>query len=333
MMVISRTPVRISLFGGGTDFPCCWQRLKGAVLGSTIDKYAYVSVMNTKSKFFDYKIRISYSKTELVNHLDEIKHPSVRECLKFMGIESNLDIHIFSDLPMRTGLGSSSSFTVSFLNALYALNGARISKQNLAKQACYIEQHMICENVGSQDQFHAAFGGFNRIDFDVSAVHVKPIVASVEKIAFLERHLMLFYTGLTRHASKVLEEQVQKTMRKENDQFLQKIAQTVDEAENIISYENNQNMVEQLGRLLHRGWNLKKQLSSKISNSWIDQLYEQALHAGAYGGKLCGAGSGGFLALLVSPVFQEQVKKALPNLLPVDLRFENTGSSIIYMKN
>src|SRR3990167_10521117 len=195
MMIISRTPVRISFFGGGTDYPAFYERLPGAILGTTINKYTYVSI-NTLSEFFEHKIRIGYSKTELVKNLDEILHPSIRECLKHKNISGNLDIHIFSDLPAKTGLGSSSSFTVGFLNALYALQGKIVTKQALAQEACHVEQQLIKENVGSQDQFHSAFGGFNIIEFDKQNIKVRPLIISKEKLKILEDHLMIFYTGL-----------------------------------------------------------------------------------------------------------------------------------------
>lgn len=332
MMIISRTPVRISFFGGGTDYPGYFERFTGAILGVTINKFTHVSV-SSLSDFFDHKIRIGYSKTELVKQVAEIEHPSIRECLKFMDLHSNLDIHIFSDLPARTGLGSSSSFTVGFLNALYALKGMRVSKQKLAEQACFVEQKLIQENVGSQDQFHAAFGGLNVMEFSANSIRVRPVVITTEKSDWFQKHLMVFYTGLTRHASEVVKEQIDKTVSKVNDDYLHQMGQMVYEAEDVMAHAKKEEMPLILGALLHKSWELKKSLSSKISNSVIDEAYQKALSAGAYGGKLCGAGSGGFLALLVAPPLQPQVKGALKDLLQVDLRFENTGSTIIYMKD
>jgi D-glycero-alpha-D-manno-heptose-7-phosphate kinase len=329
---ISRTPVRISFFGGGSDYPGYYQRHPGAILGTTINKYTYVSV-NTLSDFFDHKIRIGYSKTELVKEIEEIEHPSIRECLRFLDERSNLDIHIFSDLPARTGLGSSSSFTVGFLNALYALKGMRMSKQKLAETACYVEQQLIQENVGSQDQFHSSFGGFNIMEFSQTGIRVRPVIITPEKIRFLESHLMVFYTGLTRHASEIVKEQVQKTAQKTNDPYLHQMVELVYEAEEIITHASKEEMVVKLGSLLDKGWELKKQLSNQITNSIIDNAYALAKNAGAYGGKLCGAGSGGFLALLVKPALHDQVKQALQGFLQVDLRFESTGSTIIYMQD
>jgi D-glycero-alpha-D-manno-heptose-7-phosphate kinase len=332
MLIISRTPVRISFFGGGTDYPEFYRRHGGAVLGTTIDKFTHVSV-STPGDYFDHKIRVGYSKTELVRELAEIEHPSVRECLRFKPSASNLDIHIFSDLPAKTGLGSSSSFTVGFLHALYALLGQKVSKQRLAEEACHIEQGMIRENVGSQDQFHAAFGGLNTIEFKADKIQIHPVVVTRAKSTFFEQHLMMFYTGLTRHASEILKEQMARTESRHNDAYLLRMGEMVREAEEIFAHEEQDRMVLSLGKLLDEGWKLKKQLSSKITNPLIDQAYDAAKGAGAYGGKLCGAGSGGFLALLVPPEKQQAVRDALPGMMAVPVQFENAGSTIIYMKD
>jgi len=305
MLIICRSPVRISLFGGGTDYPGYYARHVGAVLGATIDKFTHVSI-STPGNYFDYKIRISYSKTELVRSVHEIEHPSIRECLKFKNFDQNLDIHIFSDLPAKTGLGSSSSFTVGFLHAIYALLGQKIPKQRLAEEACFIEQQLIQENVGSQDQFHAAFGGINIIEFNSGNSRIRPVIAPKDNIDMLEGHLLLFYTGLTRHASEILKEQIDRTNSTDNDTYLKRMYEMVFEAEDLLTQRD---CMPALGKLLDEGWNLKKQLSSKITNPTIDRAYENAMREGAYGGKLCGAGSGGFLAMLVPPERQEGVKK------------------------
>lgn len=329
--IISRTPVRISFFGGGTDYPSYFLRHPGATLGTTIDKYNYVS-LNTLSDFFEYKLRISYSKIELVSALEEIQHPSVRACLAHKNAFSPLDIHVSADLPAKTGLGSSSSFTVGFLNALYAMEGKKVSKQCLAEEACYIEQQVVKENVGSQDQFHAAYGGMNIFEFTSSGIKVRPVIISQEKKAAFEKHLLVFYTGITRHASEIVKEQIQKTSTLANDVYLRRMYDMVFEAEEIISNASKEEMMPRLGKLLHEGWELKKQLSTKVSNPLIDELYGKALQAGAYGGKLCGAGSGGFLALFVPPEKQSHVRSVLKDLLEVQCNFENEGSTIIYMK-
>jgi len=332
MLIISRTPLRISFFGGGTDYPEYYDRHGGAVLGTTIDKYTHVSI-STPGDYFDHKIRIGYSKTELVKKLEEIEHPSVRECLKFKDYSGNLDIHIFSDLPARTGLGSSSSFTVGFLHALYALGGQTISKQRLAEEACHIEQDKICENVGSQDQFHAAYGGFNIIEFKRNQIQIRPVVVANSKITLLQQHLMMFYTGLTRHASEILKEQIERTRKGDNDKYLCLMHEMVHEAEQYMTNEEPDQMIRLLGDLLDKSWRFKKQLSGKITSPSVDQAYETAKRAGAYGGKLCGAGSGGFLALLVPLEKQKAVREALHGMADIPVRFENAGSTIIYMKD
>lgn len=329
--VISRTPVRISFFGGGTDYPAYYSRCPGAILGTTINKYTYVS-LNSLSEFFEYKLRISYSKIELVSKLEEIQHPSVKGCLLHKQAFSPLDIHISADLPAKTGLGSSSSFTVGFLNALAAMEGKKISRQRLAEEACHIEQGVIREHVGSQDQFHAAFGGMNIIEFDASHIRVRPVVISSQKKQIFEDHLMIFYTGITRYAHEVVKEQIDKTQSLDNDSYLRRMYDMVFEAEGVLSDASDQEVMPQLGKLLDEGWQLKKRLSSKISTPYIDELYQKAMNCGAYGGKLCGAGSGGFLALLVPPHLQDELRASLKDLLEVDCRFENEGSTIIYMK-
>lgn len=331
MMIISKTPVRISFFGGGTDYPAYFLRKKGAVLGTTINQYVYIS-LNTLSDFFEHKIRIGYSKTELVKTIDEIQHPSIHNCLKHFDLKANLDIHIFADLPAKTGLGSSSSFTVGFLNALYALQGRRVSKEVLAKKACHIEQNLILENVGSQDQFHAAYGGFNLIEFSPSHIQVRPLIISSQKQKLFEDSLLIFYTGLTRFATDIAKEQIEKTKTLSNDLYLEKMYDMVYEAEEIFSSCSEQKMISKLGALLHKSWDLKKRLSSKISNPFIDKAYQQAIEAGAYGGKVCGAGGGGFLVFLAPKDQKDNIRQVLSNLLEVSFKLENEGSSIMYMK-
>ena len=330
-MIISRTPVRISFFGGGTDYPDHYERNGGAVIGVTIDKYVYVTI-NRLSNFFDYKIRVGYSKSELVNSADEIAHPSVRECLKYKGIDGNLDIHIVADLPARTGLGSSSAFTVGFLHDLYALEGEIVSKEQLAKDALHVEQKLIKENVGSQDQIHASYGGFNLIEFSSGQFKVKPIIVSREKRQILEDSMMVFFTGMTRYANEILKEQVERTRARDNDTFLKEMHSMVYDALNTISSENEASFVKSLGQLLQEGWRLKKSLSKAVSNQHIDEAYDRAIKAGAFGGKIAGAGGGGFLMLLVDPDRKASVREALGDLLEVQFKFEDTGSSIIYYK-
>jgi len=331
-VIISRTPVRISFFGGGTDYRDHYDRQGGAVLGTTINKYVYVSI-NRLSNFFNYKIRVGYSKSELVNSVDEIIHPSVRECLKYKGLDGNLDIHIFADLPARTGLGSSSAFTVGFLHALYALEGKVVSKEQLANDALHVEQNMIKENVGSQDQIHAAYGGLNVIEFGPDQFSVKPLIISKSKRQLLEDSMMVFYTGQTRYANDILKEQIERTRSRDNDAFLKKMHEMVYEAINTISNENDEHLVKSLGSMLDESWRLKKSLSKQVSNSLIDDAYDRAIRAGAYGGKISGAGGGGFLMLLVDPAHKASIREALRDLLEVEFKFEDVGSAIVYLKS
>lgn len=258
----------------------------------------------------------------MVNAIAEIQHPSIRETLRFHHIPDNLDIHIFSDLPARTGLGSSSSFTVGFINALYALQSKQVSKGRLGEEACYVEQQMIKENVGSQDQLHAAYGGLNLIQFSNSSPKVTPVQVND---CLLEGHLMMFFTGQTRHASEVVKEQMNKT--EDNSAYLSHMHDLVFEGKRALEEGN----MEQFGLLMGKSWNLKKQLSSKVSNPSIDKAYSAAMEAGAFGGKLCGAGNGGFLLFAVPPEKQEAVRAAL-GLQEVRVRLENEGSKIIYQK-
>ena len=328
-MIISRTPVRISLFGGGTDYREYYSNGSGAVIGTTINKYVYVSI-NRLSDFFDYKIRVGYSKSELVNSVDQIVHPSVRECLKYKNINGNLDIHIFADLPARTGLGSSSAFTVGFLHSLYELEGKVATKERLATDALHVEQVMIKENVGSQDQIHAAYGGLNMIEFGPGKFKVRPLILSDNKRQLLENSTMIFYTNQTRLANEILKEQIERTISRDNDAYLKQMHDMVYEAIDIISNEEDDVFVQKLGVMLGASWKLKKSLSTQVSNSSIDEAYLRAINAGAYGGKVVGAGGGGFLMMLVAPSSKDNVRKALANYLEVKFKFDNNGSTVIY---
>lgn len=330
-MIISKTPVRISLFGGGTDYPDYYLKCKGAVLGTTINKYVYLSI-NKLNPFFDYKLKISYSLSEKVKFLSEVKHPSVRECLKYKASKSNLDIHVFADLPARTGLGSSSAFTVGLLHAIAKLEKKVATKQGLADDALYVEQELIKERVGSQDQVHAAYGGLNLIEFDSSGYKVNPLNISNDKLQLLESSLLLFYTGINRYASVILEEQIQNTQTGCKDNYLDKMLEMVYTAKNMLHSLEGETLIQELGKLMDLSWEHKKQLSSKISNSHIDHYYRIAKESGAIGGKLCGAGHGGFLLFMVPLEKQNEVRENLKDLLEVDFKFDDQGSQIIYQQ-
>lgn len=325
-MIITRTPFRISFFGGGTDYPTWYRQFgRGAVLSTSIDKYCYI-FLRAFPPFFEHKLRVVWSKIELANNPDEIEHPSAREVLKFMGIKDGIEVHHNGDLPARSGLGSSSAFTVGLLNGLHAFSGKMISKQDLARDAIHLEQNLMKEAVGSQDQVAAAFGGLNRITFGkLGDITVSPITISRERLDGLQDRLMLFFTGFARTASLVVPEQLKNTPNRESE--LKTMLAMVDQSVNILSSKND---LDDFGRLLHETWQLKKSLSSVISTPEIDEIYAIAMKAGALGGKLLGAGSGGFILFYVDPEKQVKVKKALNHLLHVPFRFENTGSQVVY---
>ncbi|UCE46425.1 MAG: hypothetical protein JSW47_12475 [Phycisphaerales bacterium] len=323
-MIISRTPFRISFFGGGTDYPAWYRENGGVVLNTTIDKYCYISCRYLPP-FFGYKYRIRYSLREEKCDISQIKHPTVRECLRFMRIEQGIEMVHTSDLPARSGIGSSSAFTVGFLNALYALAGRMVGKRRLASNAIYVEQDVVGESVGSQDQVAAAFGGLNRIEFNGKENFlVQPVTLNRRRITELQNHLMFFFTGFSRTASEIANEQIQNTASKTVE--LSRMREMVDEAVNIL---NSNGDIEGFGELMDESWRLKRSLSSRVSTDDIDSMYEAALKDGAIGGKLCGAGGGGFLLLFVPPRRHRHVQKALDALLHVPFNFETLGSQII----
>ncbi|MFC1594562.1 kinase [Candidatus Omnitrophota bacterium] len=326
-MIISRTPFRISFFGGGTDYPGWYKDHPGAVLSASIDKYCYISC-RLLPPFFKYKYRIVYTNREEVNKVSHIQHPSVRETLTFLNEKKGLHIHHDADLPARTGLGSSSTFTVGLLHALYALRGKIVSKKQLALEAIHIEQNLIKEHVGSQDQTVAAFGGFNKIEFKPENIEVHPITISLEKKDLFSRHIMMYFTGFSRIASDVARTQIMAIPRKKRE--LHTMYQFVEEAVKILN--NKRPKFTEFGKLLHENWKLKKSLTSKISTSYIDSIYNTARKAGATGGKLLGAGGGGFMIFFVKPSRQPTVKAALKKLLYVPVKLEFLGSQIVYFR-
>ena len=324
-MIISRTPFRISFFGGGTDYPVWYRENGGAVLGTTFDKYCYISG-RCLPPFFEHKYRIAYSLIEHVQDISEIRHPAVRETLHYMKITDGMEIHHDGDLPARTGLGSSSSFTVGLLHTLYALKGVMPSKMQLAKEAINIEQNLLKENVGCQDQVMAAFGGFNRVSFGCDGeIDVRRVTIQPERLELLQNHLLLVFTGFSRMASDIAAVQIQQTPNKKRE--LTAMHQMVDEALKIL---NSNCDITEFGKLLHENWQLKRSLTNKISTPQTDSLYEAAMKAGATGGKILGAGGGGFMLFFVKPELQPKVKAALDGLLSVPFRFENSGSQIIF---
>jgi D-glycero-alpha-D-manno-heptose-7-phosphate kinase len=322
-MIISRTPFRMSFFGGGTDYNGWFSDNNGAVLATTIDKYCYISCRYLPP-FFEHKSRIIYSQMEHVRSIDEIDHPSVREVLRFLKIHEGIEIHHDGDLPARTGLGSSSSFTVGLLNSLYALKGQMVTKERLAREAIHVEQEMIRENVGCQDQMQAAYGGFNLISFGgTSHLRVQPVTIPNAKMERLQDHLMLFFTGFSRHASAIAKSQIENIPNKKVE--LIRMHEMVYEALEALNADD----LPKFGRLLDESWKLKRTLSDTISTLHIDDLYTTAIRAGATGGKLLGAGGGGFVLIFAEPPAQENIRQALKNLLEVPFKFENEGSQII----
>lgn len=322
-MIISRTPFRVSFFGGGTDYPDWFEKNKGAVLATTINKYCYITCRYLPP-FFEHKSRIIYSKMEHVHKIDDINHPAVREVLRYLKIKEGVEIHHDGDLPARTGLGSSSSFTVGLLNSLYALKGVMVTKERLGKEAIYIEQKMCKENVGCQDQTLVAHGGFNLIEFSKNQnIQIRSVTVPQHEMEALEGHLMLYFTGFSRIASEIAQKQIQNIPKKKKE--LKALYEMVFEAMDVLNAAD----LNKFGKLLHESWQLKRMLSDKISSPNIDGIYQAARSAGAIGGKLLGAGGGGFFLLFVPPEKQKKVKEKLKKLLYVPIKFENLGSQII----
>jgi D-glycero-alpha-D-manno-heptose-7-phosphate kinase len=324
-MIISRTPFRISFFGGGTDYPAWYRKYGGRVLVTTIDKYCYLAC-RYYPPFFDHRFRISYIKSENCRTIGEISHPAVRGVLRYLNWDRGLEIHHVADLPARGGMGSSSSFTVGLLHALYGLKGKMLSKQQLSQESVHIEQEVLRETVGSQDQTSTAYGGLNHIIFSPNGeISVRPVTLSTERMRELESHLMLLYTGVKRTASDVAQSYVQNLAEKK--QHLAALAEMVDEGMSILYSDQD---ITDFGRLLHKAWQVKRAFSAKVSNTHVDDMYESAISAGALGGKILGAGGGGFMVLFVPPEHQRQVREKLRNFIHVPFRFELSGSQIIF---
>lgn len=324
-MIISRTPFRISFFGGGTDYPAWYRQHGGLVLVATIDKYCYLTCRYLPP-FFEHRFRVVYSKIEDCHSVDEIVHPSARETIRFLRLDRGIEIHHDGDLPGRSGMGSSSAFTVGLLNALYGLQGKMTSKHRLAHESIHIEQNIIRETVGSQDQVATAYGGVNLIHFLPNGnFAVQPVTLPSERLRQLNSHLLLFYSGIKRNASDVAASYVTGLSAKENQ--LRKLKNMVERCLEIL--DGGQDLTE-LGAMLHESWEAKRSLSSQVSNSLVDAWYQTALEAGALGGKLLGAGGGGFLLFFAPPQKHPEIKQALANLIHVPFEFEYAGSQIIF---
>lgn len=324
-MIITKTPFRMSFFGGGTDMEDYFKENGGAVLSTTFDKYCYVNVRHLP-RFFDYSTELSYSKTERVTDVNDIQHPAIREAMKMLDMQE-IRLTYEADLPARSGLGTSSSFAVGMLNAFYALKGKYADKKKLADEAIYLERVLCNEAGGWQDQIAASFGGMNRIEFSEDGYEVLPIIISPDRKQQLNDNLLMFFTGFTRFSSDL---QKANNISGTDDKRakLKQMYELVNEAEQVLVNKNRD--LDDFGRLLDKTWRLKKGTGSAISTDSIDGLYEKGIEAGALGGKLLGAGGGGFLLFYVQPEKQNAVKEAMKELLYIPFKFENGGTRVIH---
>ena len=323
-MIITQTPFRMSFFGGGTDFSGFYNEHGGAVISTTFDKYCYVTVRHLPP-FFDYKTHVTYSKEEKINNLSEMQHPAIRNAMEWLDMH-NIRLTYESDLPARSGLGTSSSFAVGMISAFYALKGQYADKRKLADDAIYLERTLCKEAGGIQDQIAASFGGMNRINFSADGYTVHPVIINPERKKLLNEHLMLFFTGFSRFSSDI-QKGTEKSMKDKTQQLLE-MYKLVDDAEKILTDKNTS--LDEFGKLLDYTWQLKRGISSGISTDSIDEQYERAKKAGALGGKLLGAGGGGFLLFYVPKEKQADVKKALAGQMYVPFSFENDGTKVIH---
>ena len=327
-MIISRTPFRISFCGGGTDLRSYYHYEGGAVVSSTIDKYIYITV-NRLTRYFEHSLSLKYSQTELVNSVEEVRHPIIREALKLTGVTERVEIASMADIPSGTGLGSSSAYAVSLLHALYTFKGESVSARKLAEQACDIEIEILKDPIGKQDQFIAAYGGICHIVFNPDeSVFIDPIVCSPATKKTLQDNLLIFYTGMTRRAGDILEVQKAQTSKK-----MEVLNGMKGLCFDLIQVLRSSRSLSAFGEILHQGWLLKKSLVQEISNNSIDAYYDRARTAGAIGGKLLGAGGGGFLLFYVEPQNQSKVRSALADLNELRFQFEPQGSKVIYISD
>ena len=323
-MIISQTPFRMSFFGGGTDMEDFFKEYGGAVLSTTFDKYCYVNVRHLP-RFFDYSTEVSYSKTERVTSVEDLQHPAIRNAMKMLDMHE-IRLTYEADLPARSGLGTSSSFAVGMLNAFYALKGKYADKKKLADEAIYLERVLCNEAGGWQDQIAASYGGFNRINFNADGYEVLPLIISPERKRELNSNLLMFFTGFTRFSSDV--QKANKLDKKDKIGQLKEMYSLVDDAEKVLT--NRDADLNEFGRLLDHTWKLKRQTGAAVSTDSIDGLYAKGMAAGALGGKLLGAGGGGFLVFYVEPERQKAVREAMSDLMYIPFEFENGGTRIIH---
>jgi D-glycero-alpha-D-manno-heptose-7-phosphate kinase len=325
-MIISRAPVRISFFGGGTDYPEYFLKEGGAVLATAIDKYSYVTASPFLSHLFDYSIRVSYRQVELAKHASEIQHNVFRECLKLCKLEKDIELHNVADLPAFTGLGSSSAFTVSLLHALHSFKGEFLRPKDLAYEAIHVERDLLKDNVGCQDQIMAAFGGFNVVEFrSETDITVNRINISPKRLDEFERHMFLVFTGIKRKASDVVAQQLRRV--NENTALLGKMRNMVETGYSILT---GNKPIEEFGALLHQAWEAKRSLDDCISNNLIDQTYRRGREAGAWGGKLLGAGGGGFMLFMAPPEKHQKLAAVFADQQTLQVKCNAPGSQIIY---
>ncbi len=323
-MIITKTPFRMSFFGGGTDMEEFFKENGGSVLSTTFDKYCYVNVRHLP-RFFDYSTELSYSRTERVTNIEDIKHPAIRNAMHMLDMHE-IRLTYEADLPARSGLGTSSSFAVGMLNAFYALKGKYADKKRLADEAIYLERELCQEAGGWQDQIAASFGGLNRINFNADGYEVLPVIISPERKQQLNENLMMFFTGFTRFSSEIQKANAQR--KKDKTAQLKEMLALVDEAEHVLVDKKRD--LDEFGKLLDHTWRLKRQTGAAVSTDSIDGLYEKGIQAGALGGKLLGAGGGGFLVFYVQPEKQEEVRKAMQDLMYIPFRFEDGGTRVIH---
>lgn len=329
MLLISRTPLRVSLFGGGTDYPEYYTERRGAVLGLAIDKYIYIAALKL-SGIQSYQYRIAYSKIEHVDSIDNIQHNAVKAAFEYYRIVHPLDLSVMADMPANSGLGSSSSFSVGLLNLIAHLREQQITKLDLALNAIHLERELLKENVGVQDQLHAAFGGINRFDLDGKNFRITPMMMRGECLHQLMQSLVLIHTGVSRHASAVVSEQLQRTRSGALDRQLDAMLSLVDQACDILTSSHPERILHELGTMLNDSWMLKRSMSPMVSTAEIDALYERALTLGALGGKLCGAGGGGFLLMIVPPGIRDSFIRTMAPTRVINIGLDTQGSTIIY---
>ncbi len=328
MLITSRTPLRVSFFGGGTDYPEYFSRFPGAVVGMAINKYIYISALRLAT-FIDYKYRLSYSRLENTTRIEDIQHPVIREVLKYYKIDEALDMSVIADLPASSGLGSSSAFTVGLINLVKALKAEQMTRLDLGLAAIHAERELLSDSVGVQDQLHAAFGGLNRFDFVDGRIRISPVQMHSDSQNMLLSSLVLIYTGIQRSASATVKEQIEATRERKVDRELGELLALTTQAVEVLEGSDPERMLATFGAMMHEGWMIKRSLSTKVSTPEINELYDAAIEAGAYGGKLCGAGGGGFLLMVIPPerraAFNERMQKAF--LIPIDM--DRQGSAIL----